>query len=289
MNHASSRKILVVGAAGVIGRQLLPLLVEAGHDVTGTTRVEAKTGLITRLGARPVVVDVYDRAALIAAVQAEQPEIIINQLTDLSEMNLAANARIRTVGARNLIDAAQAAGVRRMIAQSIAFAFAPGEGLAGEDAPLDLDAPKARRETALGVQALESAVSELPDGLVLRYGLLYGPGTGYAADGKTAATIRRGERPATGNVTSWLHVVDAAKSTIDALEWPSGIVNLVDDEPASELVWMPVYAERISAPPPRIAPASDRPTRGASNAKAHQLGWKPLYPSWREGFNTALG
>jgi nucleoside-diphosphate-sugar epimerase len=283
-------KILLAGATGVIGRALVPRLLKDGHEVVGTTRSTEKAQLVRALGARPIVVDVFDRDVLALAVRTERPEAIIHQLTDLGAFDLAANARLRVAGTRNLVDAARAAGVRRMVAQSIAFVYGPGAGPAREDEPLDLGAPPPRNETVAGVQALEQAVSGLPEGVILRYGTLYGPGTWFAQDGAIARQVRRGEVPASDGVTSFVHVADAARAALLALGWPPGVVNLVDDEPALGKVWLPTYAALLGAPPPPVRDGSNRGERGASNAKAHQLrGWQPLYSSWREGFRTALG
>lgn len=281
-------RILVVGAAGVIGRRLVPLLVAAGHEVTGTTRQAGKSQLLRDLGASPVVIDVFEREELSRVVREVQPEAIIHQLTDLSGRDFAANARIRREGTRNLVDAARSAGVSRMIAQSIAWVYAPGEGPADEGEPLDLEAPPARRGLVESVQSLEQSVLELEQGIVLRYGLFYGPGTWYAPDGLMAQQARRGELSADEGITSFVHVDDAARATLLALDWPAGIVNIVDDEPAPGSAWLPVYAATLGAPAPVVS--SERPpfARGASNTKARQLlGWQLLYPSWREGFVQA--
>lgn len=282
-------KIFVAGAAGVIGRRLLPLLVASGHEVIGTTRVAEKAGLLQRLGARPVLVDVFERDKLIAAICEIQPDVVIHQLTDLSSGNTTLNARIRTEGTRNLADAARAIGVRRFIAQSIAWAYEPGDEPADESVPLDSEALMPRRITIEGVQALENAVAEIEEGVVLRYGLLYGPGTWYAPDGKIAEQVRRGQLVADHGTTSFVHVDDAARAAVLALKWPAGIVNVVDDEPAPGIAWLPFYAATLGAPAPPMTAEHPRTARGARNTKARQqLGWQPEYPSWREGFARAM-
>lgn len=280
--------ILVVGAAGVIGRRLVPLLVKAGHEVVGTTRNTEKSTLLQELGASAVSVDVFDREGLSRVVREVGPDVIIHQLTDLSGRDFAANARIRREGTRNLVDAAQAAGVRRIIAQSIAWAYAPGDGPADESVPLDFATPS-RRNLVESVDALEQAVLEMEQGIVLRYGLFYGPGTWYAPDGLMAEQARRGELSADEGITSFVHVDDAAQATLLALDWPAGIVNIVDDEPAPGSVWLPVYAATLGAPTPTVS--SERPpfARGALNTRARQrLNWQLLYPSWRKGFAEAV-
>ncbi|HLY26260.1 MAG TPA: NAD(P)-dependent oxidoreductase [Aggregatilineales bacterium] len=285
-------KILVAGATGVVGRNLIPLLIEAGHSVAGSSRHEKRTPLIRALGATPVVFDAHDRKAVFATLESQRPDVLIDQLTDLAERDFAANSRLRIEGTRHLIDAAKAAGVQRVIAQSISWAYIPGDSPAHEDEPLDLalDAPQSRRSLVQGTYALEQAVSEIPDHVILRYGLFYGPGTYYAQGGSIAEHVRLGKVTADDSVASFIHVEDAARAALLALNWPAGIFNIVDDEPAPSTEWLPIYAHLIGAPPPPLASGSARGERGASNKKARTvLGWKPLYPSWREGFNVALG
>jgi nucleoside-diphosphate-sugar epimerase len=264
-------KIFLAGATGAIGRMLIPLLLEAGHEVVGATREQAKVAALEGLGARPIVVDAFDREGLFRGLRIHEPEVVIHQLTDLGKQDFAANTQLRIEGTRNLVDAARAVGVRRMVAQSIAFVYAPGTGPAREEDPLDLEAPPPRGNTALGVQALERAVTGLPEGIVLRYGMLYGRGTGYAAEGRVAEEVRLGQRAATAGVVSFLHVEDAARAAVSALAWPPGPVNLVDDEPSPGTEWLPVFAAAVGAPPPPVRSGSERGARGAANAKAHRL------------------
>jgi nucleoside-diphosphate-sugar epimerase len=243
------------------------------------------------MGASSVVVDVYDREPLFAAVRAAQPDVVLDQLTDLSARDSSANARMRTEGTRHLVDAIQAAGVRRLIAQSIAWAYRPGPGPADENEPLDGEAPEPRRTLVEGVRALEAASAEVQELVVLRYGRFYGPGTWYAPDGAIADQVRRGELSADEGVSSFIHVEDAARAALLALEWPAGTFNIVDDEPAQATVWLPVYAASLGAPAPRITAGSERGARGATNQKARsELRWHPVYPTWRDGFvRTAEG
>jgi nucleoside-diphosphate-sugar epimerase len=261
------------------------MLIAAGHAVIGTTRAEEKAGVLRTMGAIPVVVDAFDRERLAAAVRTAQPDVVMHQLTDLSARDSAANARMRTEGTRHLVDAARAAGVRRVIAQSIAWAYEPGSGPADESVPLDLTAPAPRRILVDGVQALETTAAEVEDAVVLRYGLFYGPGTWYAPDGIIADQVRREEVPADASIASFIHVDDAARAALLALDWPPGIVNIVDDEPASGTIWLPVYAASLGAPAPRVGAGQQRGARGATNRRArYDLHWRPTYPSWRDGF-----
>jgi nucleoside-diphosphate-sugar epimerase len=217
-------KIFLAGAGGAIGRRLTPLLRGAGHAVVGTTRSRDKAAAIEALGAEPVVVDVFDADALARAVKAAAPQVLMHQLTDLPfapgtpryDEGLERNARLRIEGTRNLADAAKAAGVRRMISQSIAFVYAPGEGERVEIDPLDLSATGARRRTVDGVVALERATLDLPEGIVLRYGYLYGPGTWYPNEKRA--------KPA-------LHVGAAAQAALLAMtKGKRGVYNIAEDD-----------------------------------------------------------
>ncbi|HZR43363.1 MAG TPA: NAD(P)-dependent oxidoreductase [Ktedonobacteraceae bacterium] len=279
-------RILVAGATGVIGHHLIPLLVASNHEVIGTTRTADKSERLKALGATPLVVDVFDRTYLVSMVREAHPDVIIEQLTDLSAGNRAANARLWKEGTRNLVDAAHTAGVRQFITQSIAWVSAPGEGPADELEPLDLQAPEEpRRTTVEAAHTLECAVAEMERGVMLRYGMLYGLGTWYAPDGPIAQQVRQGQMTADEGVTSFLHVEDAARAAVLALDWPPGIVNIVDDEPAKGTVWLPIYAAALGAPAPPVVQSQPRAARGATNTKARQLlHWQPVYPSWREGF-----
>ena len=286
-NLKAKRSVFVAGATGAVGRQLLPMLVRAGYEVFGTTRDSRKAAQIEAIGARPVLVDVFDRAALIAAVGEAHPDVIIHQLTDLTSADFAANDRLRVVGTRNLVDAAKAAGVPRMIAQSLAITYAHKAEPATEQDPLADTAPEVR-DTVKGVRALEAAVSELPEGVILRYGLFYGPGTWFSKNGPFADAVRRAERPAGKGSSSFIHVEDAARAAMRAIDWPPGVFNIVDDDPAIGTEWLPVFAAAIGAPAPPEGEFNGY-EQGASNKKVRQeLGWKPLHATWREGFRTAL-
>ncbi|WCN36560.1 NAD-dependent epimerase/dehydratase family protein [Aneurinibacillus uraniidurans] len=282
-------KIFVAGTTGVIGRFLIPLLVEEGHEVSGMIRDESHVNKIIKMGVKPVVADAFDRDAVFAALQKSQPDIVIHQLTSLSTGSSVDNARIRIEGTRNLVDAAKSVGVKRMIAQSISWAYEDGDIPAAEEVPLDIHAPMPRKTTIDGIAALEEKVTEMPESVILRYGTLYGPGTWYAIDGIVADQVRRKELVATNGVSSFLHVEDAARAALLALDWPSGLVNIVDDSPAPGTLWLPAYASAIGAAQPSIQAGRNRGERGASNNKArNKYGWEPIYPSWSEGFKNCL-
>ncbi|WP_213620595.1 NAD(P)-dependent oxidoreductase [Paenibacillus sp. J22TS3] len=282
-------RIFVAGAAGAIGRLMVPALVRAGHDVVGMTRSPGHVDTIRQLGAQPVVADVFDREQLETEVLKARPDCVIHQLTSLGNRDFAANSRIRIEGTRNLVDAALKAGTRKMIAQSIAWAYEPGPSPATEEVPLDLDAPLPRQGTIQGVAALEEEVSRMPEPVILRYGKFYGPGTWFEQNEWMAEQVRLGQIPAQDGITSFVHVEDAARAAVLALDWPPGTVNIVDDEPASSREWLPVYADLLGAPAPTYEPGSARGERGALNTKARlHYGWQPIYPSWRSGFAESL-
>ena len=275
-------RILLAGGAGAIGRQLAPGLVEAGHTVYATTRKPEREGVIREMGGEPVLLDVLDREAVLAAVASIQPDAIIHQLTDLAGGVGAGNSYIRIHGTRNLVDAAKANGIERMVTESIAWIIEPGDTPSTEETPLDLASGDAG---IAACKTMEDATHELPLGIVLRYGYLYGPGTWYSRDQQNGIAAKNGTLPATPAIANFIHAVDAARAAVAALEWPAGLVNIVDDEPAPGTEWVPAFAAALGGPPPPIesGPVEGRPI---SNAYAKSLGFTFDYPSWRVGFQT---
>jgi nucleoside-diphosphate-sugar epimerase len=279
--------VFIAGGTGVLGRRLIPLLIARGHRVTALTRTTERGCFALAAGAVPALADVYDVDALTRVVRRAAPDVVMHQLTALSDRDFAANARIRTVGTRNLVDAALRAGVGRVIAQSIAWMYEPGDKPADESVPLDLAAPEARRRGVEAVAALETVVREIPEWVVLRYGLLYGRGTWYAPGALMAADAHEGLLVAGPDMSSFVHVDDAADAAVQALAWPSGAVNICDDEPAAGTEWVPAFCRGVGAPPPRRMPGEERRgwARGADNGYARgELRWTPGTPSWRDGF-----
>ena len=307
-------RVFHAGAAGVIGRRLVPRLVEAGHAVTGTTRAPERVAAIRSAGAEAVVCDVLDAEATRAAVTVARPDVVVQHLTDLPKAlpprKLAkayeGNDRLRREGTANLVAAARAAGARRYVAQNVCFFYAPEGGpVKDEDAPLMRDVAKPFDRSARVYREMEATVLGAPDleALVLRFGWWYGPGTTWATDGYFAREVRRRRLPIVGDgggVFSFVHVDDVAGATLAALERGGpGIYNVCDDDPAAVREWLPAYAAELGAKPPRRVPlwlaslAVGRfqareftDLRGASNAKARrELGWEPARPSWRGGLS----
>jgi nucleoside-diphosphate-sugar epimerase len=318
-------KVFVAGATGVLGRSLVPQLVARGHDVVGMTRSPTKQDAVRSLGARPVVADALDPDAVAQAVASAEPEVIVHQLTalsgkmsvkDMRHPDRAPGAimtnRLRSEGTDHLLAAGRAVGARRFVAQSFAafrWAHTGGPVLTEAD-PLDPDPPAALRAPITGLLHVERAVTSIEwgEGLVLRYGGFYGPGTSVsrAPDAMFAAPVRKRRFPIIGNgdgIWSHIHIDDAAAATVAAVErGAAGIYNIVDDDPAPVREWLPGLARALDAKPPRRIPrwlgrllAGETATlmmtesRGSSNAKAkRELGWQPRYPSWRQGFAQGL-
>jgi 2-alkyl-3-oxoalkanoate reductase len=308
-------RVFLAGATGVIGRRLVPMLLADGHQVTGMTRSREKLEQLRASGAEPVLADALDAAAVHDAVAQARPEAVIHQLTALPsridprkiERDFALNDRLRDEGTRILVGAAQAAGATRILAQSIAFSYAPGPpgAVHREQDPLLKDPPKSFKRSAEAMQALERTVLGA-GGMVLRYGYFYGPGSAMSRSGSIGQDLARRRLPIVGRgqgVWSLIHVDDAARATIAALtRGQSGPYNIVDDEPAAVAQWLPALADVLGAPRPLRVPvmiarplagaygvASMTRAQGASNELAkRELGWQPEYPSWREGFRTAL-
>ena len=276
-------RVFLAGATGAIGRRLLPLLLAAGHDVTAMVRSPGGAAAVEQAGAAVAVADALDAGAVSRAVLAARPEVIMHQLTALSGMDFAANAALRINGTRNLADAAAAAGTGRFIAQSISWVYRPGDAPAAGDEPLDLAASGG---TVPAVAELEAQTARSPEWVVLRYGSLYGPGTWYWSDGEFATRARAGKLTATADVASFVHVEDAAAAAVAALGWPTGAVNVCDDDPAPGLDWTPAFCAAAGAPPPPVSDAPRTPTaRGADNSRARTAyGWTPRWASWRDGF-----
>lgn len=312
-------RVFIAGGTGAVGKRLVPVLAAAGHDVIATTTSPAKVADLERLGAEPVVLDILDRDGVTAALVAAEPDVVVHQATALADMSdlrnvaeeFAPTDRLRREGTDNLLAAAALSGARRFVAQS--FTGWPYARVGGpvktEDDPLDPDPPKAARGMLAAIRHLEERVVEAEglEGVVLRYGGFYGPGTSLTEGGMHLEAVRKRKFPIVGGGTgvwSFVHVDDVATATTAAVEGaPTGIFNVVDDEPAPVSEWLPYLARVIGAPPPRHIPGfvgrlaigefglgMMTTVRGASNAKAkRELGWILRFPSWREGFRLGLG
>jgi nucleoside-diphosphate-sugar epimerase len=307
-------RVFVAGATGALGKQLVPRLVARGHEVVGTTRTPSKLKLVRDLGGTGVVVDALDAEAVARAVADARPDVIVHQLTALPDTldtrhfdrEFAVTNRLRTEGTDNLLAAGRAAGVRRFVAQSYAgWPFArSGGSVKSEDDPLDPNPAEPMREALEAIRHVEEAVTGAgwTEGVVLRYGGFYGPGTSLDAGSEQLEMIRKRKFPVVGGgsgVWSFVHIADAADATVAAVErGRRGLYNVVDDDPAPVAEWLPALAEAVGAGAPRHVPrwlgrllageaaaVMMTEVRGASNTKAkRELGWQPGHSTWREGF-----
>ena len=309
-------KVFVAGGAGALGARLVPKLIDAGHEVVATTRSPRKADEIGRLGARGMVMDGLDPESVLTAVGEARPEVIVHEMTALAELegqsdvrhfdrSFAMTNRLRGEGTDNLLAAAAEVGARRFLNQSYAaWTYARSGGpVKSEDDPLDPDPPKEQRQSLATIEHLERATLEAPlEGVVLRYGAFYGPGTSEPIFGEMAHRRRLPVIGDGGGVWSFVHIDDAAAATALAIErGEPGIYNVVDDEPAPSAEWIPALAEQVGAKPPRHLPrwlgrlgggevgvSMMCEIRGAANAKAkRELGWKPAHPTWRGVLGTA--
>lgn len=312
-------RVFIAGGTGTIGRHLVTLLLEGGHEVVALGRTVEKARDLEASGAKVVLADALDKERLNAAIEEARPEVVIHQLTSLTGVanfkrmddDFAVTNRLRTEATDALLAAARGVGAQRFIAQSFCgWPFArTGGPIKTEEDPLDPQPPTGFRQTLGAIRHLEEAVVGAADleGVVLRYGFLYGPGTSIAKDGAIVELVRQRQFPVVGGgagVWSFTHVEDAAQATAAAVtKGAAGVYNVVDDEPAEVSAWLPQLADALGAKPPRKVPAwlarfvlgeggisMMTQVRGGSNAKAKRdLAWEPAYPSWRQGFRDGLG
>jgi nucleoside-diphosphate-sugar epimerase len=303
-------RVFVTGATGALGRHLVPGLIAAGHEVTATTRTSAKVAQLREAGAEPVILDGLDREAVIAAVLAASPEVIVHEMTALADMRslrnmdrvFAATNELRTRGTDNLLAAAERAGTRRVIAQSAErMNERSGGPVKTEKDPLDSRPVRSAARTVAAIRHVEQTVPEaVPEGIVLRYGSFYGPG----ASQPLLDMVRKRQMPVIGGGTgiwSFIEMTDAAAATLAAVgRGAPGIYNITDSDPAPVAEWLPYLAKVADAKPPLRVPAwlgrllagefvvvQMTSARGTSNEKARkELDWEPRYASWREGFRA---
>lgn len=308
-------RVFVAGGTGVIGRPLVKALVARGDEVTASTTRAGGLAIVEGLGAEPVVMDGRDESSVRRAIVDAKPEVIVNQMTALSGPSadyatwLAVTNRLRNEGTKAVMSAAAEAGSRRVLSQSGAYLTEPGPGLTDESSPLYLDGPG-----PIGVHVRASAAGEESvlttqgvEGIVLRYGFFYGPGTALGPDGDWVKAVEAGELPIVGagdGLYPFIHVSDAVSATLLAIDrGDPGIYNVVDDEPARAAEWIPYLAELLHAPAPGRVPEQEAAERygvqaayygnklpAASNAKLRSvLGLDLAYPSWRAGFRALFG
>lgn len=278
-------KIFVTGATGLIGTKLTKRLLEEGHDVADFTTFENGKNKLESANVKAYIGDILKYDTIEAAIADFQPEIIINQITDLKNVDMAANTKVRVEGSKNLIDAAQKYNVKKVIAQSIGFMYKAGEGLATEETPLDLDSSGDRKVTVDGVIGLEEETSRMDEYVVLRFGWLYGPGTWYGKDGMIYNQFVDGKVTLSDGVTSFIHLDDAVETSIQALNFDNGIYNVADDEPVKGSDFAEWYKQQLNVDPEiNIQPAQPF-ERGITNDKFKVQGGQLIYSTWKDGMN----
>jgi len=308
-------RVFIAGGTGAIGRPLVAALVAAGHEVAVFSRDAGKVAALGVPGVVPAVGDAFDADTLIAAVQSFKPEVVVNELTSLPQSanplairrGFELTSRLRREVSKTLVTAARAAGARRIVAQSISFAYCPGPGVRTEADPLWTDA---KGQTGILTGSLATLESNTLggaglEGVVLRYGSFYGPGTYFAPHGLYATMLRRRVLPIPGQgggIFAMVHVDDAAAATVEALDGPTGIFNIADDVPAPASELMMHAAKVMGAKPPRRVPESlvrvgggaflayllcDQPAVSSERART-ELGWSPRYPDWHEGLTAVF-
>jgi 2-alkyl-3-oxoalkanoate reductase len=308
-------RVFVAGGTGALGRPLVSALAAAGHDVTVFSRSAARVTAPGTPGVTPAVGDALDGDALTRAVRDASPEVVVNELTNLPQTanplairrGFRQTTRLRNEASVTLVRAARRAGARRVVAQSIAFAYRPGPGVRTEADPLWTDAGGQIGRLAGSLATLESATlgDDALEGVVLRYGAFYGPGTYFAPGGLYATMVARRFLPLAGGGTGifgFVHVDDAARATVAALDGPTGVFNVVDDVPAPASEWLPMLAGLLGAKPPRrvarglaravagpflVYMLCDQPAVSNQRARA-EMGWTPAYPDWHDGLPAAV-
>ncbi len=308
-------RVFIAGGTGAIGRPLVTALAGAGHEIAVYSRSEERVAALGVPGIVPAVGDAFDADTLVRAVQSFKPDVVVNQLTSLAQSanplavkrGFDLTSRLRREVSATLVRAARTAGVRRVIAQSISFAYRPGPGVRTESDPLWTDAKGQIGILTSSVAALESNTLGEPDleGVVLRYGSFYGPGTYFSPGGLYATLLKRRMMPMPGDgggIFAMVHLEDAAAATVAALEGPTGTFNVADDVPAPAAEWMPFVADLLGIKPPRRVPESlvrvgagkflayllcDQPAVSSQRART-ELGWSPRYPDWHEGFKAVF-
>lgn len=282
-----TKKIFIAGATGLIGYPLCERLVQMDYEVAGLTTSETGKQRLADIGVKGYVGNILDKQQVMQAISDFQPDIVINQITDLKKVNMQDNAKVRIEGTKNLVDAALQNNVSKMIAQSLAFTYAPGPGFATEETPLDTDnTESSRKATVDGVVALEKETKRIPDHVILRFGYLYGPGTWYGKNGMIHNRFYNGTLHVHDGFISFIHLDDAVQASLDAIHFEPGIYNVVDDAPVKYDEWANEYAEMLGEKPDINVTKAESYERGASNEKFKKQLGTLKYPTWKDGFEN---
>ncbi|PTK09355.1 NAD-dependent epimerase/dehydratase family protein [Mammaliicoccus sciuri] len=278
-------KIFVTGATGLIGTKLTKRLIEEGYEVAGLTTSEKGKEKLDNAGVKAYIGNILEYDTIEKSIGDFKPDIIMNEITDLKQVDMSANTKVRIEGTRNLVEAAIKHDLPHIQSQSIAFVYEAGDTLATEETSLDYDASGDRKITVDGVEGLEKESARLNKHVILRYGLLYGPGTWYGKDGMIYNQFINGEVTMTDGVQSFIHIDDAVETAIQALNFESGIYNVADDEPVKGDDWAKWYANELNVTPTlNIEPAAPF-ERGVTNKKFKDQGGKLIYATWKDGMH----
>ncbi|MBF9297625.1 NAD-dependent epimerase/dehydratase family protein [Mammaliicoccus sciuri] len=278
-------KIFVTGATGLIGTKLTKRLIEEGYEVAGLTTSEKGKEKLDNAGVKAYIGNILEYDTIEKSIGDFKPDIIMNEITDLKQVDMSANTKVRIEGTRNLVEAAIKHDVPHIQSQSIAFVYEAGDTLATEETSLDYDASGDRKITVDGVEGLEKESARLNKHVILRYGLLYGPGTWYGKDGMIYNQFINGEVTMTDGVQSFIHIDDAVETAIQALNFESGIYNVADDDPVKGDDWAKWYANELNVSPTlNIEPAAPF-ERGVTNKKFKDQGGKLIYATWKDGMH----
>ncbi|MCJ0915351.1 MULTISPECIES: NAD(P)-dependent oxidoreductase [Mammaliicoccus] len=278
-------KIFVAGATGLIGTKLTKRLIEEGYEVAGLTTSEKGKEKLDNAGVKAYIGNILEYDTIEKSIGDFKPDIIMNEITDLKQVDMSANTKVRIEGTRNLVEAAIKHDVPHIQSQSIAFVYEAGDTLATEETSLDYDASGDRKITVDGVEGLEKESARLNKHVILRYGLLYGPGTWYGKDGMIYNQFINGEVTMTDGVQSFIHIDDAVETAIQALNFESGIYNVADDDPVKGDDWAKWYANELNVSPTlNIEPAAPF-ERGVTNKKFKDQGGKLIYTTWKDGMH----
>lgn len=279
------QKIFITGATGLIGYNLSKKLIDAGYEVAGLTTSENGKERLEKIGVQAFVGNIMDGPFIMEAVTAFKPEIVINQITDLKNVSMEDNANVRIVGTKNLMDAAVKNNVKKVIAQSLAFTYEPGDTLADEKTSLDTNSTGDRKVTVDGVIGLETETARIDNHVMLRFGYLYGPGTWYGKDGMIYNTFFTDEVNVHDGIVSFIHLDDAVQSSMDAINYEPGIYNVVDNQPMRYDEWAKFVSEQLNVTPEIKVEKAPKYERGATNEKFLTQGTTLKFPSWQEGIN----
>ncbi|MBA8771930.1 NAD-dependent epimerase/dehydratase family protein [Staphylococcus coagulans] len=277
------KKIFVTGATGLIGMKLTQRLIQEGYEVAGFTTSQNGKARLEQLGAKSWIGNILEPKTIEPALRDFKPDVIMHQITDLKNVDMSVNTKVRIEGTRNLVDLTLKYNIQHIISQSLASMYAPGTSLADEQTTLDTESSGDRKITVDGVIGLEKDSQRLSHAVILRYGRMYGEGTWYGKGGMIYNQFKAGKAQVSKGITSFVHIEDTVEAAVASLTLEPGVYNITDDEPVGGEEWAKWYAQQLQVSPEIEFSPAQPCERGASNKKykAHQGALR--YPSWRDG------